>query len=542
MQRVRDVFAGGGRAFRRWPRPVRWSLIAVVVVVLAVVAISYALDEPLRRYVESQMNARLDGYRVSIARLDFHPIGLSVTLDDLVFVQEAHPDPPMLHIPRLDAGVQWKAIVFGRLVANFTLTRPVLYADVTHLKREAEDPQKVTERGWQEAFQAIYPLKINEFKIVEGHVTYYSGGPFAPLHMSHVNLDADNIRNIKSRAHDYPSAVHFDARLFDTGVIAADGHADFLAVPHPGVKADVALEHIDLDYFKALVYGYGVSIKNGRLSANGLIEYAPTAKVVDLHDASVEGVTVEYTHTPARAGIVQKATAKTAAAAQQVTNEPGVLLRARTVRVTGSTVAFVNRAVTPGYRAAVSGLALTLENFSNHLADGQMLARMSGRFMGSGATTATATFRPERSGPDFDLSIRIENTDMRGMNDMLRSYGKFDVTAGNFSLFSEIRVKNRHIDGYVKPLFSGLDVYSPEQDRHKSFGRRLYEKTVEGVSKLLQNLPRREVATVATISGPVDDTKANTVEVIVKLIQNAFFKAILPGFEREIVRPTPRAG
>ena len=540
MQRVRDVVAGGGRAFRRWPRSVRWSLIAVAVIVLVAVAISYALDEPLRRYVEGQMNARLDGYRVSIARLDFHPIGLSVTLDDLVFVQEAHPDPPVLHIPRLDASVQWKAIVFGRLVANFTLTRPVLYADVTHLKREVENPKKVTDRGWQEAFEAIYPLKINEFKIVEGHVTYYGGGPYAPLHMSHVNLDADNIRNIRSRAHDYPSAVRFDARLFDTGAIAADGHADFLAIPHPGVKANVTLAHIDLDHFKALTHVYGVSIKNGQLSANGLVEYAPTVKVVDLREASVDGVTIEYTHTPARAGVVQKATAKTATAAQQVTNDPGVLVRARSVRVTGSTVAFVNRAVSPAYRAFVSGLNLTLENFSNHLEDGHMLAKLTGRFMGTGATSATATFRPERSGPDFDLILRIENTDMRGMNDMLRAYGKFDVTAGDFSLYSELRVKNRHIDGYVKPLFSGLDVYSPEQDRNKSFGRRLYEKAVEGVSKVLKNLPRREVATVATISGPVDDTKANTVEVILKLIQNAFFKAILPGFEHEVVRPTPR--
>ncbi|HET9315413.1 MAG TPA: DUF748 domain-containing protein, partial [Vicinamibacteria bacterium] len=468
IPRLRDALAGGARSFGRLPRPARWSLVALAVAVLAVIAISYALDEPLRRYVERRMNASLDGYRVAIARLDFHPIGLSITLDDLVFVQEARPDPPILHIPRLDASVQWRSIALGRLVANFTLTRPVLYADITHLRREAADPKKVTERGWQEAFQAIYPLKINQFKIVNGHVTYYGGGPFAPLQVSFINLAADNIRNIRSRAHDYPSAVHFDARLFDTGAIAADGHADFLAVPHPGVKAEVAIEHVDLDYFKALTHAYGVSIKDGRLSATGLIEYAPTVKVVDLREATVEGVTVEYSHTPARAGVVQATTAKAATAAQQVTNEPGVLLRARSVRVTGSTVAFVNRAVNPGYRAFVSGLTLTLENFSNHLPDGRMLARMTGRFMGTGATSATATFRPARTGPDFDLSVRIENTDMRGMNDMLRSYGKFDVSAGSFSLFSEIAVKNRHIDGYVKPLFSGLDVYSPEQDRHKS--------------------------------------------------------------------------
>ena len=120
------------------------------------------------------------------------------------------------------------------------------------------------------------------------------------------------------------------------------------------------------------------------------------------------------------------------------------------------------------------------------------------------------------------------------MNDMLRAYGKFDVAAGTFSLFSEIRVKNRYIEGYVKPLFGGLDVYDPAQDRDKSLVRKLYEKAVEGVSKVLKNAPREEVATVATISGPIDNTQANTLEVIVKIIQNAFFKAILPGFDRQV--------
>jgi hypothetical protein len=43
-----------------------------------------------------------------------------------------------------------------------------------------------------------------------------------------------------------------------------------------------------------------------------------------------------------------------------------------------------------------------------------------------------ATFRPETSGPDFDVDLKIENTDMRSMNDILRTYGKCDVAAGRF--------------------------------------------------------------------------------------------------------------
>jgi len=47
------------------------------------------------------------------------------------------------------------------------------------------------------------------------------------------------------------------------------------------------------------------------------------------------------------------------------------------------------------------------------------------------------------------------------------------------------------------------------------------------------NMPGAEVATRADVSGRLDDPKVSTVQVVVRLIQNAFFKAILPGLEHE---------
>ena len=159
--------------------------------------------------------------------------------------------------------------------------------------------------------------------------------------------------------------------------------------------------------------------------------------------------------------------------------------------------------------------------------------------MGSGAARATAHFRPETSGPDFDLDVAIEHTDMTRMNDLLRAYGKFDVVAGNFSLYSQLQVKNGRIDGYIKPLFKDMNVYDKRQDADKSVFRKLYEGLVGGVARLLENQPRKEVATRADISGPVSNPRSNTWAVIGRLIENAFFRAILPGFERSL--PGPRA-
>jgi hypothetical protein len=64
--------------------------------------------------------------------------------------------------------------------------------------------------------------------------------------------------------------------------------------------------------------------------------------------------------------------------------------------------------------------------------------------------------------------------------------------------------------------------------------KKLYEKVITGVAKVMKNAPRKEVATEVDISGRLDNPKTSTFQAIVKLIQNAFIKAILPGFDQEV--------
>jgi hypothetical protein len=52
----------------------------------------------------------------------------------------------------------------------------------------------------------------------------------------------------------------------------------------------------------------------------------------------------------------------------------------------------------------------------------------------------------------------------------------------------------------------------------------------------MRNKPREEVATKVPISGDIESPQTSTWETVVNLAQNAFFKAILPGFEREVTK------
>src|SRR5262249_47153191 len=160
-----------------------------------------------------------------------------------------------------------------------------------------------------------------------------------------------------------------------------------------------------------------------------------------------------------------------------------------------------------------------------------------GRWRGSGEMGVQGGFYAKAKRPRFDVDARIDDTDLRALNDLLRTYGKFDVAAGAFSFYSQIQVQEGAVHGYVKPLFKDMEVYNAAQDRDKPFLKKLYEGVVGGVSRLLENRQREEVATKVDISGTIDRPDASALEIIGGLIQNAFFRAILPGFDREIRLP-----
>ncbi len=521
--------AGAGR--RRW----KWLVIPVAVIAVTVVALDYFLDEPLRRQMERRLNAALKGYTVTLRGLDFHVVGGSLDLIDLVLVQDRNPDPPVAHIPRLSASIQWRELVRGTVVADFLVDRPKLHIDRRQFQTEAEDPVPVEKRGWQEALEAIYPFRINLFRVAEGDITYVEESG-RPLHLSRVTFRAGNIRNLRLKDHTYPSNVWLEAIVFDSGRLSLDGRADFLAEPHLGLRASVALDQVALDYLKPVAARYNLIINQGTASMNGEVEYAPWFKMVHLHEVRLDGFHADYVHTPRTASTEKVVREKVGQAAEEASNAPGLLLRIDRAYASKANVGFVNKAANPGYRVFLSEVELSMENLSNHFTEGEALAVLNGKFMGSGKSVVRATFRPETSGPDFDMDVRVEDTQMRTMNELLRAYGKFDVMGGWFSLYTQLRIKDRQITGYIKPLFRDMDVYDPQQDQHKSAFRKVYERMIGGVAKLLENTPRDEVATKTTVSGRLDNPKMSTGETIVRLIQNAFFEAILPGFERELAR------
>ena len=517
-------------------RFIKWLAVTAVVILVLATAGLILVNHQLSGLIERQLNAQVEGYRFTIGQATLSPM-LSLEIQRLTMIQADHPDPPVAEIPRWILSIQWRHIFSGMLVSDYLVSHPILHITLPQATQELQGEVPIQEKGWREALYSFYPIKINEFKIEEADVTYVDQDASKPLHFTHLNLLAGNIRNIRSPNDAYPSNLTLSGNIFDSGRIEMRGHANFLAEPHAGINAHLVLEHVALEPLLPVTTRYNVQIHGGVLSTEGHLEYTAEGDTqANLKMLTIENARVDYVHS---AVMMAKETRMGHAAAnttKKLQNKPETLIRIDHGEFTNSEFGFINEAARPPYRVFLSNGALHLNNISNHLSEGSALVKLTGAFMGTGDMVISGTFRPERKSPDFDLDVKIERTKLRMMNELLRAYGNFDVTAGLFSLYSELKVKNGQVDGYIKPLFKEMKVYDARQDDDKTVFRELYEGLVGGVAKLLENTPREEVATRTDISGPLETPRSSTWQTVVNLVTNAFFKAILPGFEKEIRR------
>lgn len=506
-------------------------VIAISALALLLLFVARHFDEYLRRTLEAKINQRLQGYSVSLGHAHVSPFGLSLTLEQAVIRQRANPEPPVADIPRLTASVEWKEILHGHLVANALFVRPRVHLNLLQLRQENRDKVDVQDRGWQQAFQSIYPLKFNLVEIRDGDIVYIDVDPKRPLQVSHWNLTASNIRNIRSAGDVYPSPIHTEGVIFDTGHGVVNGHADFLAEPYPGIHALYQVENVPLDRLRPIIAKASLHVSGGVLSSRGEFELGPKHQEAAISDVTVRGLRMDYVHTSTTAAAEKERGRKVAEAAKD--QQPAVPVRIERLELVDSRLGLSGVANDRRFRVFVDNADFLVTNLSSGFRNGPAQAKLNGRFMGSGAAHGSAVFRDNRKGPDFEIRVAVEQASLPSINDLLRAYGKLDVAEGTFSVYSEMKVRNGRIEGYVKPLFKDVKVYDPEQDKEKPVLKKIYEKIAGGLSHLLENHPRDQVATVADLSGSIEDPNTSTWEIIVRLVSNAFVKAILPGFDRE---------
>jgi uncharacterized protein DUF748 len=506
---------------------------AIAFLIIGLLVASLFTNGLIRNHAEQAMNQKLIGYHTAVGRARLNLVDGDLTLMRVIVVQNAHPNPPVMDIASITAHIDWGALLSGHVAAAVDIRRPRLHINLIQLEHESSNKIPVSKEGWQDALQNIYPFKINRIRFNDGNLTYIDVDPKRPLRLEHLYLTAANIRNIYAPNKTYPSTLRGHSFLFDQGELTINGYANFLAKPFAGVWIRYSVQRLPLEPFDPVISHANLTVHGGVMESTGLVQYAPWIAQTEVYDAKVDGIDLKYVHLPQTARKEQKHVEQAKQIAKQVNNKPGLILKVDRAEIEQSRVAYTDQAGTQPYTLFFTDLMVSATNFSNHFDQGTSVIRMTGRFMGSGDTVVKANFRPEEEGPDFTLETEIRNTEVTSLNDLLLNYGKFDVAGGSFSLFTEMNVKEGEVQGYVKPLFSQLKVYSYQKEKNKPVLKQAYEMAIGAASHLLRNHATQKVATQVDLSGKLSQPNVSTWQALGELIRNAFIKAILPGFEHQ---------
>lgn len=512
----------------------RWIFVVLATLAVAIYVASFFLDSIIRQRVLRETNASLVGYHTTLNRAHVQLLNGSLTLYGLVVHQDKHPNPPVADLARMAFRIQWREVFTGHVVADVLLTHPHVHINLTQLRSEKADPVPLSQKGWQDAIQAIYPFKINLFRIRDGEFTYIDTDPNRPLHFRDLTFRADNIRNIHYRDQVYPSPFHAESVVFEKGRMTIDGKCNFLTKPLPAMLAQYWVENIPLKQFEPELQRANVHIYGGTFESKGLMEYTPKIRRFNVDEATIAGIHLDYVHT-AQTATAEKQTVETVKkTASKVTNAPDVDLKARVVNFVHSELKYQDDAANPHYALDISDMSLKATNLSNHVSEGPARVVLNGKVMGTGQANMTAVLLPSNNGADMDFDLTAQDVDLTRLNDLLRAYGKFDVAAGKASVYMQMSLKNHYMTGYVKPLFTDVKVYDAQKDKKKPILHQAYELAIGAAAKLFKNRSTKEVAAKIDISGPLNTPNVSIWQAIGQFIQNAFVKAIIPGYEHEI--------
>jgi hypothetical protein len=502
---------------------------AVVLVALAFV--DALLAGPMRTWAERTMNANLKGYTVRIAKVRPHLWRLAFDLDDLVLVQTSHPMPPVADFGTLKFSMLWSELLRFKVAGNLTLQRPALHINLAQIAEEAQSHVSLKDRGWQKAVESIFPIKLDRVKVEDGSLIYLSSGTASkPLQLTKVSMLAQNVRNIAAAKGTFPSPVSLEAILFDAGTVSFKGSADFLREPYAAAQGMLRLDKVPLDRLNPLAQGYQLKTTGGLLSLRGAVEFTPESQMAHFEEVHLDQLRVDYVTSQATKDLEQAHARQVLKLAKKVRNAPKLLLKVDALKLTRSQLGFVNARVSPSYRLFMADMDLTLKNLSNQAEQGTSDFHARGTFMGSGTTVVTGAFRSTATPADVSVRLRLDDARLVDLNGMLRTHADVDVAEGLFSVYTELTVRNHHLEGYLKPLVKNLKIYDRQKDRDKPLGKRVKMHVLQFFAVLLKNHDTQAVATVVHLSGSTRSPQASEWEIIRKLIGNGLSRAILPGF------------
>ncbi|WP_080057899.1 DUF748 domain-containing protein [Spirosoma aerolatum] len=136
--------------------------------------------------------------------------------------------------------------------------------------------------------------------------------------------------------------------------------------------------------------------------------------------------------------------------------------------------------------------------------------------------------------PDFDYNLMFDNLQLVKLNELARAYGNVDFERGTVSIYSEMAMLDKKLNGYIKPLTKGMEIFKLNEHEHRSVGRFFTELLAQVGTDVLKNQKHDQVATRIPLNGTYDDIKTAVWPTLFGLLRNAYVEAFRHEFDNNI--------
>lgn len=220
-----------GRSKRRLAR--------TIIITLGVLAIiNFALGPILTWFVNKKM-ADMPEYVGHVDCITVNLITASARVDGFDMKKKNGQIPvPFVFINKLNAGLEWKSLFKGAIVAKIDVDS----LNVNFVKGPTkEQSQTSVDTSWVELADDLMPIKINKFELHRGEIHYqdFYSTPKIDIYANRVYALAENLSNVKDSAVVLPSTAVVRANIYG-GSVDVLAKLDVLSkVPKFDVTAEI---------------------------------------------------------------------------------------------------------------------------------------------------------------------------------------------------------------------------------------------------------------------------------------------------------------
>lgn len=216
-------------------------LIPIVILTILITA-RIVLPYFVKNYVNKVL-ADIPGYHGEVSDIDISLITGKYVINNLFLNKlDANSQIPVLDLEKTDISIAWSALVNGKIVSEVVLTRPqFIYVFEDQEVNEAKDPDF---DDWSKALTDLVPININHLEIIDGKASFVqlAADPNIDLQLNHIELNANNLRNVIRTGSELPSKVEATAVSIGNGNFVLDGKMD-LVKKIPDVDMSFSLEN-----------------------------------------------------------------------------------------------------------------------------------------------------------------------------------------------------------------------------------------------------------------------------------------------------------